>query len=591
MPIDTALKKKKETLAPETTKTTTTGTTPTQNNVQANVSKATTGAAPAASNPNPGVNINAAIVEHQKQQAAQAATHAASKQDLLTKPVLYEPAAGSNSVAINNGWVKPQATGAINSTPEVAVTTAQDNANDIAAQNGWTTPTVNTAPASESKPQYTDKFMHDMGVALGKIPADGGTTTVEDNADLTASQSAAEDNAPQQPAGSAYSNTANNLAAQLESLYTSAGDRSSNKIDYATSQSISDLNRALEESNAAYRAQKNEANIEEAQALDNQALASAAKGDRGGIGQAQYSYIQAQAQARRQEINSAQQKLASDTSRQIADLRAQGEYEKADALLELTQSKLSQLMDIQKWATEGEISDQQYQDSLNQWYLNYELEKQSMLDSEQQYQDTKRRQEAQDSQSNMAFYKAWVDDAVANGASLKDIPEEYISGAGYSNSLVQSMIDKRIADEYAAAYKSSKSTTDKSQETSTDNVQELFTAASKSVDPASYIRLNVKSYGITDAATVSKLIKSYEEWAAGNTGSSAASASTNIVDYESAVDYMLEQGVDNGTASSAMTKREWQRHKATGSASDEVTYYNTYEDYLNAYIQYAIENK
>jgi hypothetical protein len=54
---------------------------------------------------------------------------------------------------------------------------------------------------------------------------------------------------------------------------------------------------------------------------------------------------------------------------------------------------------------------------------------------------------------------------------------------------------------------------------------------------------------------------------------------------------MLEQGVDNGTASSAMTKREWQRHKATGSASDEVTYYNTYEDYLNAYIQYAIENK
>ena len=46
--------------------------------------------------------------------------------------------------------------------------------------------------------------------------------------------------------------------------------------------------------------------------------------------------------------NQAQTKLSTDTARQIADLRAQGEFEKADALLELNQTYLSKLMEIQQ---------------------------------------------------------------------------------------------------------------------------------------------------------------------------------------------------------------------------------------------------
>lgn len=64
-------------------------------------------------------------------------------------------------------------------------------------------------------------------------------------------------------------------------------------------------------------------------------------------------------------------------------------------------------------------------------------------------------------------------------------------------------------------------------------------------------------------------------------------------DYSEAVAYMRQNGVPNGNASGAMTKSEWARRKASyqqyGQGGTEVTSYDSYSDYLTAYVQYCIE--
>ena len=102
-------------------------------------------------------------------------------------------------------------------------------------------------------------------------------------------------------------------------------------------------------------------------------------------------------------VNSAQTKLATDTSRQIADLRAQGEYEKADALLTLSQQYLSQLMSLEQWAAEYNLSVAEFNASLKQWQAEFDLKVADLLGSyngqqtlsakqfaftQQQYQDS-----------------------------------------------------------------------------------------------------------------------------------------------------------------------------------------------------------
>jgi hypothetical protein len=65
--------------------------------------------------------------------------------------------------------------------------------------------------------------------------------------------------------------------------------------------------------------------------------------------------------------------MASDTARQIADLRAQGEFEKADALLALSQQYLSQLMSLEQWSMEFGLSVAQFNESLRQWQAEFAM--------------------------------------------------------------------------------------------------------------------------------------------------------------------------------------------------------------------------
>jgi len=144
-------------------------------------------------------------------------------------------------------------------------------------------------------------------------------------------------------------------------------------IDQATEQGITELERAEEDAQEQFDTQRNQVDIDEAMALDNQALYAEARGDRGGIGQAQYNSIRNTAAQNRLAVNQAQTKLATDTARMIADLRAEGEFKKADALLALTQQHLSELADLRTWALETNLDVDMFNASLRQWEAEFQL--------------------------------------------------------------------------------------------------------------------------------------------------------------------------------------------------------------------------
>lgn len=180
--------------------------------------------------------------------------------------------------------------------------------------------------------------------------------------------------------GSEYIETKPNLTSQipdftglLDSWLETAKKQQELGIDYATQQGVKELERAKEDAEEQFQTQQDQVSRDEAKALDNQALYAEARGDRGGIGQAQYGQIQATAMSNRRAINSARTKLATDTARQIADLRAQGEFEKADALLQLTQSYLGQLIELQQWGAEYALDVQQFNAQLQQWQAEFDM--------------------------------------------------------------------------------------------------------------------------------------------------------------------------------------------------------------------------
>lgn len=144
-------------------------------------------------------------------------------------------------------------------------------------------------------------------------------------------------------------------------------------IDHTTQQGITELERAEQDAQDQFEAQRDRIDIEEARALDNQALYAEARGDRGGIGQAQYGAIRNQAAENRLTVSRAQTQLATDTARQIADLRTQGDFKKADALLTLTQNYLGQLAQLRQWAAQYNLSVDQFNASLRQWSLEFEM--------------------------------------------------------------------------------------------------------------------------------------------------------------------------------------------------------------------------
>ena len=180
---------------------------------------------------------------------------------------------------------------------------------------------------------------------------------------------------PTTPEAAGMSNPATILSQMTELLNQwkeASAQQQTGQIDYATQQAVTELERALADAAPQYQTQRNQIAADERKAMDNAALYAEARGDRGGIGQEQYNLIQSSAAQSRLAVSQAQTKLSTDTARQIADLRAKGEFEKADALLTLTQTYLSQLMSLQQWQVNYAMDYAQFQEALRQWQVEYE---------------------------------------------------------------------------------------------------------------------------------------------------------------------------------------------------------------------------
>ena len=143
------------------------------------------------------------------------------------------------------------------------------------------------------------------------------------------------------------------------------------QINQSMDTNAADLNRAIADAHGQFQTQQNQITANEMNALDNAALYAEARGDKGGIGYAQYNNIQNTAAQNRQAVSQAQTKLATDTARQISDLRAKGEFDKADKALELAQTYLSELRQIEEYAANYNLSVDQINTAISEWEAEF----------------------------------------------------------------------------------------------------------------------------------------------------------------------------------------------------------------------------
>ena len=193
------------------------------------------------------------------------------------------------------------------------------------------------------------------------------------------------------------------IRSQLEEWQAKANEQSAAKADYATQQAITELQRAEQDAQAQFKEQAEAVARDELQGLNNAALDAQARGDKGGIGAAQYNSIQAAAAQNRLAVQQQQTKLSTDTSRQIADLRAQGEFEKADAALETAQSYLQQLTQLEQWAAEYGMSSAQFEAQLAQWQSEFNMAMSQYQTEAQKWNSQMQYQQQQDALANQMW--------------------------------------------------------------------------------------------------------------------------------------------------------------------------------------------
>lgn len=169
-------------------------------------------------------------------------------------------------------------------------------------------------------------------------------------------------------------NPGEKLQGLLDAWLSNGTAQIQNQVNYATEKGVNELQRAMEDAQPKFQEQLNQNDIDTARALDNSAFYAEARGDRGGIGQSQYNEIQAAALKNRQAIYTARTKLATDTARQIADLRAQGQFEAADKVFELGNQYLSKLFAAEQWAAEFGLTQEQALQEIEQSERQFQLQ-------------------------------------------------------------------------------------------------------------------------------------------------------------------------------------------------------------------------
>ena len=162
----------------------------------------------------------------------------------------------------------------------------------------------------------------------------------------------------------------NDLSSLISQLYDKEEERLKTELNYETQASVDQLNRALQDAQPTYEAAIANQLLETKQAQDAQALYNRLNGDRGGIGSAQMASIGNTGAKNREAIAAQQRQLATDTARQIADLRAQGKFQEANLLLQNSQQKLAALYDEQVRLQQMQEQQNEILSSLGMQYLS-----------------------------------------------------------------------------------------------------------------------------------------------------------------------------------------------------------------------------
>lgn len=289
------------------------------------------------------------------------------------------------------------------------------------------------------------------------------------------------------------------LNKQLEA----AKEQAAAKIDQSVSANITALQTAQKEAEEGFAAQRAQIDLDEALAKDDQALYAELRGDRGGIGAAQYDSISNTAAENRLAVMQAQNKLAAETAQKMAALRAEGEYEKADQLLQLTQEYLGKLTELQQWAAEYDLSAAKFAQSVSQWQQEYD-QKQAQLSSEKE-------------QWAAEFnYKTQQQDLKEAGQTLLEMgilpSESQLAALGMTADQAQSYlaaakVKAKTSSSGASAGASSASST--SSAVKSGGEYALYLAAKESGgDARTYVKNHYKEYGLTALPTE----KAYQTW-------------------------------------------------------------------------------
>lgn len=308
--------------------------------------------------------------------------------------------------------------------------------------------------------------------------------------------------------GNTGSGTTSDLKSLLDQWKAAAEAQSNAQIDYAVQQAITELERALEDAQAEYKEQQESIYKDEMQSRDNAALYAEARGDKGGIGHDQYTSIMNTAAQNRLSVQQAQTKLATDTQRQIADLRAQGEFEKADKLLEISQTYLSNLISLEQWAAEYNLSVAQFQESVRQWEAEYELAISEFNESVRQYNTNL--QYDKDSQTTSQL--AALGEAMLSAGIMPS--SDQLEALGMTSEQASQYL-AAIQLQQAAGYSGSNSSKSSSSGSGAQDYDSLFADALASGNPQSYIANNYKNYGFTSSTG---LYNDYKAWTEGDTG-------------------------------------------------------------------------
>lgn len=232
--------------------------------------------------------------------------------------------------------------------------------------------------------------------------------------------------------------------------------------------------------------------------------------------------------------------------------------------------------DYQYQVGRDQINDQRYN---TEW--DYQMGRDEIADSryDQQYADST-------AATNKAEAKDRINAYLAAYGSVADLDPALVETSGYTAAELAALekyyADQRAQEQAAAAKKNTGSSSGSGNGGGTQ--KPTLTAAQT---------LNALESGVVNDTTKAAYEYYYGQAWEGEENSGGGQSEPTFSDYSEAVAYMRQNGVPNGNASGAMTKSEWARRKASyqqyGKGGTEVTSYDSYSDYLTAYVQYCIE--